>query len=314
MPASSSQRSLLALTVTACGSAAEQEGEVQPSDQIEVSGEFGEKPTIKIDSPLSVTEDDLVDHGRRARARRSAPRRPRSCHSPSPTRRTGKTAISTHDEGQRPLEVKLGDQVFPSLAKSLVGESAGSRVVVASTPDDAYGDQGRHADRHQGRRLDRDGRRHPRPPTRPSPRRPHGSRPRARRPPHRDRAVRRRRDRVRLHRARRKPKKSRRITLREGTGPAIESPDRIAADYLGAGLGRKKPFDSTYGKEPARFSIGLGGVIKAWDQGLAGAQGGGPRDADLPARRRRTARPASRASRPTPPWCSSSTSSASAEG
>ena len=32
--------------------------------------------------------------------------------------------------------------MFPSLASSLVGKAADSRVVVASTSDDAYGDQG----------------------------------------------------------------------------------------------------------------------------------------------------------------------------
>ena len=108
-----------------------------------------------------------------------------------------------------------------------------------------------------------------------------------------------------------KPKKFPAIQLREGTGPAIESPDRIAADYLGQVWGAKEPFNSTYGKEPARFSIGLGGVIKAWDQGLAGLKEGARVMLICPPSTRRTARPPSRASRPTPPWCSSSTCSAS---
>ena len=38
--------------------------------------------------------------------------------------------------------------------------------------------------------------------------------------------------------------------------------------------GAKEPFNNTYGKEPAKFSIGLGGVIKAWDKGLAGLKEG----------------------------------------
>ena len=64
------------------------------------------------------------------------------------------------------------------------------------------------------------------------------------------------------------------IQLREGTGPEVETPDRIAADYMGQVWGGKEPFNNTYGKEPARFSIGLGAVIKAWDQGLAGLKEG----------------------------------------
>jgi peptidylprolyl isomerase len=71
-----------------------------------------------------------------------------------------------------------------------------------------------------------------------------------------------------------KPTKPAVISLREGTGPAIESPDRIAADYIGQVWGAKEPFNNTYGKEPARFSIGLGGLIKAWDKGLPGLKEG----------------------------------------
>jgi len=48
----------------------------------------------------------------------------------------------------------------------------------------------------------------------------------------------------------------------------VESPDRIAADYLGQVWGAKQPFEETFTKEPAGFSIGLGKVTKAWDCAL----------------------------------------------
>jgi len=54
----------------------------------------------------------------------------------------------------------------------------------------------------------------------------------------------------------------------------VESPDRIAANYHGAVWGQKLPFDETYTKEPANFSIGMGSVIKAWDTALAGQKEG----------------------------------------
>jgi peptidylprolyl isomerase len=72
----------------------------------------------------------------------------------------------------------------------------------------------------------------------------------------------------------RKPKKLTVVPLRKGTGPAIESPDRISADYLGQVWKAKAPFGSTFGKEPSQFSIGLSGVVPAWDKALDGQKEG----------------------------------------
>jgi peptidylprolyl isomerase len=262
---------VLALTATACGSTAAKE---KPSlrDKITVSGKFDEKPTIKIDSPLKVPETTswtpTAGKGDKVGAEATT-----ILSLTLADARTGKTVISTQDKGQRPLEVKLGDQVFPSLAKSLVGRSADSRVVVASTPDDAYGDTGAPQIGIKGGDsivmvadiLSTDPTKILDGPTGAS------STPPATAP--------------RINETNgnltgfdfkglRKPKKFTAILLREGTGPAIETPDRIAADYIGQVWGAKDPFNNTYGKEPARFSIGLGGVIKAWDQGLAGLKEG----------------------------------------
>ena len=66
---------------------------------------------------------------------------PRSWSSPWPTAAPGRPR-SPPSTRVAPLEVKLGDQVFPSLNTALVGKPADSRIVVASTPDDAYGDSG----------------------------------------------------------------------------------------------------------------------------------------------------------------------------
>ena len=263
---------VLALTVTACGSDADKKEKSSLRDQIEVTGDFGEKPTIKIDSPLDVTKttswNTVSGKGEKVGAEATT-----ILSLTLANARDGKTAISTTDEGQRPLEVKLGDQVFPSLAKSLVGESAGSRVVIASTPDDAYGDQGATqigvkpgdsivmvADilsTDPAKILDG----------------PTGD---TAEPPATAPGIETSGDDVTGFdfTGKTKPKKYSAFTLREGTGPAIENPDRIAANYIGQIWGNKKPFESSFGKEPARFSIGLSGVIKCWDQGLAGAKEG----------------------------------------
>ena len=263
----------LALSATACGSSDKQD-DAKPSveDKVKVTGDFGKKPTIEIDSPLKVSKSTswtTVD-GKGDKVGSDATT---ILSLTLANGRTGKTAISTTDEGQRPLEVKLGDQVFPSLVEALVGKAADSRVVVASSPDDAYGDTGAKqigikpgdsivmvADvlsTDPTKILDGPtGAETPAPATAPKILETDG-------------------DLTGLDfKGLTKPKGFQAIQLREGTGPEIETPDRIAADYMGQVWGGKEPFNNTYGKEPARFSIGLGSVIKAWDQGLAGLKEG----------------------------------------
>lgn len=263
---------VLALTSAACGSADNTLDGASLRDRVQVSGSFEEKPTIKIASPLKVgsTTSWTTETGNGEKIGAEATT---ILGLTLADGRTGKTAISTHDPGQHPLEVKLGDQVFPSLARSLVGKHAHSRVVVASTADDAYGDTGAPQIGIKGGDsivmvadvLSTDPTSILGGPT--------GA---TRKPP------------VSAPRieatgtdvtgfdfaGRKKPRTFRAILLRQGTGPAIEAPDRIAADYLGQVWGAKEPFASTFGKEPAKFSIGLGGVIKAWDRGLHGLREG----------------------------------------
>ena len=111
----------------------------------------------------------------------------------------------------------------------------------------------------------------------------------------------------------RKPKKLQVYQLREGTGPVLDGPHRIAADYLGQVWGEKTPFNDSYPKEPVNFTVGMSRRHPGLGQGARRGQGRCSGDAGRSAergvrRRRRRAR-----SRPTPPWSSSSTSSASAE-
>ncbi len=265
---------LLALVVTAsaCGTSETKDASPTLRDQIEVSGAFGETPTIKIADPLEVAESTswTLEPGDGAKVAADSTT---ILHLTLSDARTGKTAISTHDEGQRPLEVKLGEGLFPSLAKALLGKQADSRVVVASTSDDAYGEGGAPQIGIEGGDpvvmvvdilstdpttvLDGpDGAAVPAPATAPK-------------------LVERGGVPVGFDFAgRAKPKKLVVVPLRAGTGPEITSPARVAVDYFGAVWGGKKPFDETYTKEPATVSIGLSSVIKAWDQGLAGQRAG----------------------------------------
>ncbi len=262
---------LLGTTTAACGS----DPKAPPTsvkDRVTISGEFGAKPEIDIKTPLKLSESSswLASKGTGDKV---GPTATTILHLTFADGRTGKTAISTLDEGQRPLEVKLGDQVFPSLLAGLTGQPAGSRVVVVSTAADAYGDEGAPQIGIKGGdpvvmvadilstdpTSVLDG---PAATTVPAP----AGSPRLVEkngvPAGFDFA------------GARKSKKLVVIPLREGTGPAIETPDRVAVNYLGEIWGGSNPFDESYSKEPANFSVGLSAVIKAWDQGLAGVKEG----------------------------------------
>lgn len=69
-----------------------------------------------------------------------------------------------------------------------------------------------------------------------------------------------------------KAKEIAKAVLIEGTGPVVEKGDLMVANYIGQTYGGKKPFDNSFTrKEPSPFTIGVGGVVKGWDDGLVGA-------------------------------------------
>jgi peptidylprolyl isomerase len=59
-------------------------------------------------------------------------------------------------------------------------------------------------------------------------------------------------------------------TLIKGEGAVVEKGQTIAVDYLGQVYEGKKPFDESYSKEPATFPIGVGQVVTGWDKALVG--------------------------------------------
>lgn len=241
-------------------------------DRITVEGAYGEAPTLEIDEPLEVPESTSwtleSGEGDKVGAQSTA-----ILQLTLADGRTGKTAISTHDEGQRPIEVRLGQDVFPSLAQALVGKTADSRIVVASTADDAYGDAGAPQvgiepgdpvvmvvdilstdptsilDGPTGKTLAA-------PATAP-------------------RVVQRKGVPVGYDFTEaRKGKKLVVVPLREGTGPEIKNPDRVTVNYFGSVWGAAEPFQETFTGQPATVTIGLSSVIKAWETGLAGQREG----------------------------------------
>lgn len=59
-------------------------------------------------------------------------------------------------------------------------------------------------------------------------------------------------------------------TLVKGEGEVVKKGQTIVVNYLGQVYDAKKPFDESYSKEVATFPIGVGGVVSGWDKELVG--------------------------------------------
>lgn len=61
------------------------------------------------------------------------------------------------------------------------------------------------------------------------------------------------------------------IEIVEGDGPVVRSGDNVTVNYHGVVWGSSTPFDSSFDRhQPANFGIGVGQVIKGWDQTVVG--------------------------------------------
>lgn len=61
-----------------------------------------------------------------------------------------------------------------------------------------------------------------------------------------------------------------------GTGAMAQAGDTVSVNYTGK-LQDGTVFDSSVGKQPIQFTLGIGRVIPGWDQGLQGMKVGGKR-------------------------------------
>ena len=68
-----------------------------------------------------------------------------------------------------------------------------------------------------------------------------------------------------------------------GDGPAAAGGDTVFVNYVGVLSADGTRFDGNYGSDPFVVTLGMGMVIKGWDEGLVGMQAGGRRQLDIPA-------------------------------
>lgn len=61
------------------------------------------------------------------------------------------------------------------------------------------------------------------------------------------------------------------VEIVEGDGPVARKGDSVTVNYHGVVWGKDTPFDSSFNRhQPATFAIGVGQVIKGWDQTVTG--------------------------------------------
>jgi FKBP-type peptidyl-prolyl cis-trans isomerase len=79
-----------------------------------------------------------------------------------------------------------------------------------------------------------------------------------------------------------RPRGTRIIDIKTGTGPAVTTGDTVEVHYVGR-LEDGKTFDSSKTRgQPFAFAVGRGRVIKGWDAGLVGMRAGGVRRLIIP--------------------------------
>lgn len=268
----------LALPLAACGdnskASTDSPATSAAAKAVTVSGKFGAKPQVKVDAPLKLkkTTSFVSIKGGGSTLQKGMTYQIQLTLADG---QSGKTLISTYDQGQRPLSGTAGQgtNLFPVVENALIGKKTGSRVVVEATPSDTYGGQGNPqlgvkagdpvvlvADLvSTAQVLDA----------------PKGT---AVKPPADAPTLQTGKDGVPTgfsFGSLKKPAKPQVIPLIKGNGPKIATGDSATVNYLGSVWGSKKVFDQSYTRhQTATFPIGQGGVIKCWDQGLVGVPQG----------------------------------------
>lgn len=70
--------------------------------------------------------------------------------------------------------------------------------------------------------------------------------------------------------------------IEKGDGKTAKNGDSVTVNYVGRNWSNNEEFDTSWGKEGFTFTLGEGGVIKGWDEGVVGMKEGGRRMLIIP--------------------------------
>ncbi|MBM6405811.1 FKBP-type peptidyl-prolyl cis-trans isomerase [Phycicoccus sp. CSK15P-2] len=257
-----------ALALSACGEETASEPAAEVTG-VEVTGEAGAQPEVTVEAPLEVasTSSEIVTPGDGAEVAQDDLV---SVQAVLVNGTDGEVLTSTWEQG--PVGLDLGDeQLFTSFRSQLPGKTVGSRVVIASTSADAFGEQGNEQlgvakddpvvfvvdvlgatqvlDQAQGKEVApekglptvemKDG----------------------------EPAV------ITMPKDAKAPEKTVVQPLIEGEGAKVEEGQTVRVAYTGALLRNGEVFDSSASRPEQPyfdFAVGQGQVIKGWDTGIAG--------------------------------------------
>lgn len=279
--------SVLQLGLTACG---EDAGEIGGS--VQVSGEFGQEPSVTFpDTPMNLEETEVTvleqGDGREVPEGGSA-----FLHYYIGNGYLGEKAVSTWDvpenagkkakaEPRHPDYVVDGGNTWPAVREAMVGQKAGTRLQVLATPEDAFSGQGAPGvgignqdpvvwviDIMSVPLPAPEGAEKPLPEGLPS-------------IVESDGKV----SGLDFSDAAKQPAGYQVVPLVEGTGPEVEKGAPVALRYLGQVWGAKEPFDSNFTAPFAGFTnpqdgsvtpavFGRGQYIPAWDEEVPGLKVG----------------------------------------
>ncbi|MCW2846778.1 MAG: hypothetical protein JWR90_752 [Marmoricola sp.] len=272
LPAALALTALLLTSACGGGSAdSSSKSKSSASSSVKVTGAFGSAPTVKFSSPLKVKKTNIEvvtkGDGQALKAGQTA-----LVHLTLENGATGKAIGSTYDQGT-PTTVQDDTTSLPQpLVTALTGKTQGSRVAVTASAGDIYGSTGNAqlklkatdgvvivfdilAVQAQNPLSGPQGTKTPLPAGAPKIVEKAGKI-----------------TTLDFSKADKKPaKKLKVIKLVTGTGPKATAGSLLTINYVGQIYGKKTPFNNTFttGK-PATFGLGIGGLIKAWDQALVG--------------------------------------------
>jgi peptidylprolyl isomerase len=80
------------------------------------------------------------------------------------------------------------------------------------------------------------------------------------------------------------PKQLKIKEIEKGSGATAKAGDEVAVQYVGVGYESEEEFDSSWSRnaEPFPLTLGAGGVIPGWEQGIEGMKVGGRRELIIP--------------------------------